>query len=138
MTFINYQINYQIPLQINCTSLHFLQQYKRIFIVVQPHYHLGYCQDIENFLGWLNHFPLVLICIYVIASKYQFSSVTQSCPTLCDPMNHSTSGLPVHHQLPEFTQTHVHRVGDAIQLSHPLSLPSFPTPNPFQHQGLFQ
>ena len=49
-----------------------------------------------------------------------FSSVTQSCPTLCDPMNHSTPGLPVHHQLPEFTQTHVHRVGDAIQLSHPV------------------
>ena len=51
----------------------------------------------------------------------QFSSVAQSCPTLCDPMNHSTSGLPVHHQLPEFTQTHVHQVGDAIQPSHPLS-----------------
>ena len=54
----------------------------------------------------------------------QFSSVTQSCPTLCDPMNHSTPGLPVHHQLPEFTQTHIHRVGDAIQPSHPLSSPS--------------
>ena len=51
----------------------------------------------------------------------QFSSVTQSCPTLCDPMNRSTPGLPVHHQLPEFTETHVHRVGDAIQPSHPLS-----------------
>ena len=50
-----------------------------------------------------------------------FSSVAQSCPTLCDPMNHSTPGLPVHHQLPEFTQTHVHRVGDAIQTSQPLS-----------------
>ena len=68
----------------------------------------------------------------------QFSSVTQSCPTLCDPMNHSTSGLPVHHQLPEFTQTHVHRVSDAIQPSHPLSSPSPPAPNPSQHQGLFQ
>ena len=56
----------------------------------------------------------------------QFSSVTQSCPTLCDPMNHSTPGLPVHHQLPEFTQTHVHRVRDAIQPSHPLSSPSLP------------
>ena len=67
----------------------------------------------------------------------QFSSVTQSCPTLCDPMNRSTPGLPVHHQLPEFTQTHVHRVGDAIQPSHPLSSPS-PAPNPSQHQGLFQ
>ena len=68
----------------------------------------------------------------------QFSSVAQSCPTLCKPMNHSTPGLPVHHQLPEFTQTHVHRVGDAIQLSHPLSSPSPPAPNPSQHQGLFQ
>ena len=68
----------------------------------------------------------------------QFSSVVQSCPTLCDPMNHSTPGLPVHHQLPEFTQTHVHRVCDAIQPSHPLSSPSPPAPNPSQHQTLFQ
>ena len=67
----------------------------------------------------------------------QFSSVTQSCQTLRDPMNRSTPGLPVHHQLPEFTQTHVHRVGDAIQPSHPLSSPSPPAPNPSQHQGLF-
>ena len=69
---------------------------------------------------------------------FQFSSVAQSCPTLCDPMNHSTPGLPVHHQLPEFTKTHVHRVGDAIQPSHPLSSPSSPAPNPSQHQDLFQ
>ena len=68
----------------------------------------------------------------------QFSSVAQSCPTLCHPMNHSTPVLPVHHQLPESTQTHAHRVGDAIQPSHPLSSPSPPTPNPSQHQGLFQ
>ena len=68
----------------------------------------------------------------------QFSSVTQSCPTLCKPMSRSTPGLPVHHQLPEFTQTHAHRVGDAIQPSHPLSSPSPPAPNPSQHQGLFQ
>ena len=68
----------------------------------------------------------------------QFSSVTQSCPTLCEPMNCSTSGLPVHHQLPEFTQTHVHRVSDAIQTSHPLSSPSPPALNPSQHQSLFQ
>ena len=68
----------------------------------------------------------------------QFSSVAQSCLTLCDPMNYSMPGLPVHHQLPEFTQTHVHRVGDAIQPSHPLSSPSPPTPNPSQHQSLFQ
>ena len=68
----------------------------------------------------------------------QFSSVAQSCLTLCDPMNCSTPGLPVHHQLLEFTQTHVHGFGDAIQPSHPLSSPSPPAPNPSQHQGLFQ
>ena len=68
----------------------------------------------------------------------QFSSVAQSCPALCDPMNHSTPGLPVHHQLPEFTQTHVHRVCDAIQPSHPLSSPSPLALNLSQHQGLFQ
>ena len=66
------------------------------------------------------------------------SSVAQSCLTLCDPMNRSTPGLPVHHQLQEFTQTHVHRVSDAIQPSHPLSSPSPPAPNPSQHQNLFQ
>ena len=68
----------------------------------------------------------------------QFSSVAQSCPTLCDPMNHSMPGLPVHHQLLEFTQTHVHRVSDAIQPSHPPSSPSRFSPNPSQHQSLFQ
>ena len=68
----------------------------------------------------------------------QFSSVTQSCPTLCHPMNHSMPGLPVHHQLPEFTETHIHQVSDAIQPSHPLSSPSPPAPNPSQHQSLFQ
>ena len=66
----------------------------------------------------------------------QIRSVAQSCPTLCNPMNCSTPGLPVHHQLPEFTQTHVHRVCDAIQPSHPLSSPSPPAPNPSQHQSL--
>jgi len=72
--------------------------------------------------------------------KEKFCSVqfSQSGPTLCDPMNRSTPGLPVHHHLPEFTQTHVHRVSDAIQLSHPLSSPSPPAPNPSQHQSLFQ
>ena len=69
-------------------------------------------------------------------STDQFSSVAQSCPTLGDPMNRSMPGLPVHHQLPESTQTHVHRVSDAIQPSHPLSSPSPPAPSPSQHQGL--
>ena len=68
----------------------------------------------------------------------QFSSVAQLCLTLCDPMNHSTPGLPVHPQIPEFTQTHIHRVGDTIQPSHPLSSPSPPTLNPSQHQSLFK
>ena len=68
----------------------------------------------------------------------QIRSVTQSCLTLFDPMNCSTPGLLVHHQLPEFTETHVHRVSDAFQPSHPLLSPSPPAPNPSQHQSLFQ
>ena len=71
-------------------------------------------------------------------SSVQFSSVTQSCPNLYDPMNCSRPGLPVYHQLPEFTQTHVHRVGDAIQSSHPLLSPSPPGLNPSQNHRLFQ
>ena len=74
----------------------------------------------------------------ILWHSVQFSSVAQLCPTLCNPMNNSTPGLPVHQQLPEFTQTHVHRVGDAIQPSQPLSSPSPPAPNPSQHQSLFQ
>ena len=77
-------------------------------------------------------------CMNMDNASVQFSSVAQSCPTLCDPMNCSTPGLPVHHQLPEFAKTHVHWVGDAIQPSHPLSSPSPPAPNPSQHQDLFQ
>ena len=73
-----------------------------------------------------------------LQSSTQFSSVTQSCPTLCDPMNRSMPGLPVHHKLLEFTQTHAHCVGDAIQPSHPLLSPSPPALNLSQHQGLFQ
>ena len=69
---------------------------------------------------------------------YQIRSVVQSCPTLFDPMNRSIPGLPVHHQLLEFTDTHLHQVSDAIQPSHPLSSPSPPAPNPSQHQSLFQ
>ena len=76
--------------------------------------------------------------ILSILFSVQFSSVTQQCPTFCDSMNRSTPGLPVHHQLPEFTQTHVHRVSDAIQPSHLLSFPSSPAPSPSQHQSLFQ
>ena len=86
-------------------------------------------------------FSLGCINMYIFISPLQFSqfsSVAQSCPTLCDPMNHSMPGLPVHHHLPEFTQTHVRSVGDAIQPSHPLLSPSPPAPNPSQHQSLFQ
>ena len=72
------------------------------------------------------------------SESVQFSSVAQLCPTLCDPMNHSTPGLLVHHQLLEFTQTHVHWVSDATQPSHPLSSPSPPALNLSQHQGLFK
>ena len=78
------------------------------------------------------------ICMTNAYFNHEFSSVAQSCLTLCNPMNRSTPGLPVHHQLPEFTQTHVHRVSDAIQPSHPLLSPSLPAPNHSQHQGLFQ
>ena len=74
---------------------------------------------------------------WMCSTSVQFSSVAQSCPTLCNPINRSTPGFPVHHQLPEFTQTYVHQVDDAFQPSHPLSSPS-PAPNPSQHQGLFQ
>ena len=73
-----------------------------------------------------------------LVPSVQISSVAQLCPTLCDPMNHSTPGFPVHRQLPEFAQTHIHRVSDAIQPPHPLLSPSPPTPNPSQHQSLFQ
>ena len=85
---------------------------------------------------------LWLVCSYFLflpkSVSVQFSSVAQSYPTLYDPTNRSTPGLPVHHQHPEFTQTHVHWVSDAIQPSHPLSSPSPPAFNPSQHQGLFQ
>ena len=103
---------------------------------------------------FLSSHPFIHQTIYIFTSVYsllkrsdysdhvpisvQFSSVAQSCPTLCDPMNCSMPGLPVHHHLLEFTQTHVHRVSDAIQPSHPLSSPSPPAPNSSQHHSLFQ
>ena len=85
--------------------------------------------------GLLHYCKLLSVWEYV---SVQFSPVTQSCPTLCNPMDCSTLGLPVHHQLPEFTQTCFHGVGDAIQPSHPLSSSSPPTFNHSQHQGLFK
>ena len=80
--------------------------------------------------GILQARTLEWVAISFSIMHFQFSSVTQSCPTLCDPMNHSMPGLPVNHQLLEFTQIHVHQVGDAIQPSHPLSYPSPPAPIP--------
>ena len=74
----------------------------------------------------------------LLSFSVQFSSVTQSCPALCNPMNRSMPGLPVHHQIPESTHIHVHRVGDAIQPSHPLSSPSPPAPNLLEYQRLFK
>ena len=95
-----------------------------------------------NFLFISSIFPFIqklrkeiVVCGY---DSVQFTSVAQSCPTLRDTMICSTPGLPVHHRLPEFTQTHVHRVSDAIQPSHPLSSPSPLAPNPSQHQSLFK
>jgi len=83
-------------------------------------------------------FYLICVLNYHMLCSDQVSSVAQSCPTLLDPMNRSMPSLPVHHQLPEFTQTHVHWVGDAIQPSHPLASPSPPALNPSQHQSLLQ
>ena len=81
---------------------------------------------------------IILSHLFSLYPSVQFSSVAQLCPTLCDPLNRTIPGLPVHHHLSEFTQTCVHRVSDAIQPSHPLSSPSPPAPNPSQHQSLFQ
>ena len=93
---------------------------------------------VDKVISLLFNMLFRLVITFLPRSSDRFSSVAQSCPTLCDPMNCSKPGLPVHHQLPEFTQAHVQRVGDAIQPSHPLSSPSPPAPNPSQHQGLFQ
>ena len=112
--------------------------------------HTGHASDSPHHLQGILYFRIweILLKWKVLSSIHrleklhfegtvQFSSVTQLCPTLCDPMNRRTPGLPVHHQLPEFTQTHVHRVRDAIQPSHPGSSPSAPAPNLSQHQSLF-
>ena len=108
---------YPIPFWEGCSNLHPHQRYAWVVLPLQN--------------TWFITFMLFL-------TSLQFSLVAQSCPTLCDPVNHSTPGLPVHHKLLEFTQTHIHRVSDAIQPSHPLSSPSPPAPNPSQNQRLFQ
>ena len=88
--------------------------------------------------GYFINLSSQLLDFINVLQSVQFSSVTELCPALCDPVDCSTPGFPVHHQLPEFAQTHIHRVSDAIQLSHPLPSPSPSTFNLSQHQGLFQ
>ena len=109
-----------------------------IFIEAQLSYNIMF--QVKNMV--IQYFYILckiqIISILQTIFPVQFSSVAQSCLTLCNPMNCSTPGLLVHHQLPEFTQTHVHRIGDTIQPSYLLLLPSPPAPNPLQHQGLFQ
>ena len=100
----------------------------KIIVLAGPHF---FPEDLGESLFTC----LLFVCLF--SSSVQFSSVAQSCPNPCDPMSHSTPGLPVHHQLPDFTQTHVHPVSDAIQPSHPLSSPSPLAPNASQHQSLF-
>ena len=102
-----------------------------------------YCNNVTQkiiifFFFWFPSAYKNMLTLYCRLFSQSVSSFTQSCLTLCDPMNHSTWGLSVHHQLPEFTQTYVYWVGNAIQPPHPLSSPSPPAPNPFRHQGLFQ
>ena len=87
---------------------------------------------------WVGPWGGLAFSASTLTPSVQLSSVAQSCPTLCDPMDCSTPGFPVHHQLPELTHTHIHRVSDAILPSHPLSSPSPPAFNLSQHQGLFQ
>ena len=106
-------------------------------------YRMGKAGDCFIRIYWMRYqrkFPLStqVTRSELYSDLYISVQFTQSCPALCDPMNCSTPGFPVHHQLPEFTQTHVHRVGDAIQPSHLRSSPSPPVPNPSQHQSLFQ
>ena len=138
------------PIVINCSS--WIGQINVCIIALSQ----NQCEKGGQLLVWRDreqgsdlHLYLKNVIIYICkSSEYtaypeqvhsvQFSLVTQSCPTLYDPMNHSTPGLPVHHQLPEFTQTHVHWVGDAIKPSHPLSSPSLPAFNLSQHWGLFK
>ena len=108
-----------------CSSVHGIFQ-ARVLEWGAIAFSLGHYRETLLLISYF--FIIFLDSIYM--PSVQFSSVTQSCPTLCDPMNRSTPGLPVHHQLPEFS--------DAIQPSHPLSSPSPPAPNPSQHQSLFQ
>ena len=121
--FISFSPISHIHLQLMCCDLMVWERYT---------YH-------EFVMEWQGGFSFSPTSLFpCVGTSVQFSLVAQPCPTLCNPMNCSMPCLPVHHQLPEFTQTHIHRVSDAIQPSHPLSSPSLPAPNPSQHQSLFQ
>ena len=124
------QTSWSWPVAIFNHSCHvsFIQvDYLIVLVLTKPYcFHSSFKFILDRSIGW-----------WKSLQQYMFSSVPHSCPTLCDPMDCSMPGQPVHHQLPEFTQTHAHQVGDAIQPSHPLSSPS-PAPNPSQHQGLFK
>ena len=110
----------------------------KFFPPLEFHVNTGYFPSCSTSFTQHNASEIHSCCLYPSFTPSSVQSVTPSRLTLCDPMDCSTPGLPVHHQLPELAQTHVHRVDDAIQPSHPLSSPSPPAPNPSQHQGLFQ
>ena len=119
--------------------INFILPFFSNFIVSSSTFEFFIHFEIIFMYGWGSGQSHLFIYVYIyLGFTVQFSSVAQLCPTPCSPMNCSTPGLPVHHQLPEFTQTHVHQVGDAMQPSHPLLSPSPPAPNPSQHQSLFQ
>ena len=127
---------------------HLLKRWSFLHCIFLPPLSKIRCPQVYEFIWAFYFVPLIYISVFVpipyclddcgFVRSDQIRSVAQSCLTLCDPMNHSTPGLPVHHQLPEFTQTHIRRASDAIQPSHPLSSPSPLAPNPSQHQSLFQ
>ena len=130
--------------------MYIMCMHRRLLMLVWVHETKAIWNDSFSAVIWFNSRCLLTLFISMICKRMkenfcllflgsvQFSSVAQSCLTLCDPVNRSTPALPVLHQLPKFTQTHVHWFGDAIQPSHPLLSPSPPAPNPSQHQGLFQ
>ena len=150
LCFIFTRINYMIEKYEFIFSYNFqIRIYKNQFLVIRMYIKIHFpnvgfinpCISISEHKWWKgSNYNVLISCLYMSLwfRSDQIRSVTQSCPTLCDPMNPSTPGLPVHHQLPEFTQTHVHRASDAIQPSHPLSSPSPPASNPSQHRSFFQ
>ena len=128
---------FQHPLQVGSGNNSKIEM-RLVIWIISGYLEIQMCSVEEN-LNCSSLYKTRFVTSSLFALKHhQFSSVSQSCPTLCDSMNCSMPGLPVHHQLPEFTQTHVHRVGDATQPSHHQSSPSPPAHNPSQHQGLFQ